>query len=149
MRAFSSTGRVSGVKRLAVLGGDYKTGAMNLSSPRPGGAGVTAGRERSASPVGGPSSTFSGRSAFPSVWIRPDIAPHRASCQGGPNTRSAEREVGVGAGREGEEAGGLCDVWAHDPTITQPQSLREPQLMTTRPLLTYKWCRGRLLKLLR
>lgn len=124
MRAFSSKWRVSGVKRLAVLGGDYKTGAMNLSSPQPEGAGVTAGRKRSASPVGGPSSPWTQRIPFrvDQASHCPNTGPH---ARGAPNTRSAEREEGVGAGREwGREAERLCDVWAHDSIITQPQSLR-------------------------
>lgn len=56
------------MKCLAVLSGDYKMGAMlfpkNLSSPWTGGTGVTAGRELSASPVGGHSSTWKQRIAF-------------------------------------------------------------------------------------
>lgn len=91
-----------------------------------------------------------GHSTFPSVWIRPDVAPTQGIMAGKHPTQGLLKGKRVwGAGRERRrEAGRLRDVGARDPIITQPQSLRKPQLTTTRPLLTQKWCPGRLLKLL-
>lgn len=152
MRAFSSKGQVPGMKCLAVLGGDYKTGAMlfpkNWSSPWIGVQG-TQKDENSLPPLLG-DLLAPGSRALPSVWIRPDIAPTQGIMPGKYPTKGLLKGKRVwGGGREGRrEVGWLCDVWAHDSIITQPQSLREPQLMTTRPLLKYKWCPGRLLKLL-